>query len=51
MTGIFMDRLAHFRSGQAFAVEVKHATPLGLVDVDLAVTGVHNVRNDLVVKQ
>lgn len=31
MTGIFMDRLAHFRSGQAFAVEVKHATPLGLV--------------------
>lgn len=31
MTGIFMDRLAHFRAGQAFAVEVKHATPLGLV--------------------
>ena len=31
MTGIFMDRLAHFRSGQAFAVEVKHATPHGLV--------------------
>ncbi len=31
MTGIFMDRLAHFRSGQAFSVEVKHATPLGLV--------------------
>ncbi|MGQ3076621.1 MAG: DUF1868 domain-containing protein [Allorhizobium sp.] len=31
MTGIFMDRLAHFRSGHAFAVEVKQATPLGLV--------------------
>ncbi|MFN3320563.1 MAG: DUF1868 domain-containing protein [Allorhizobium sp.] len=31
MTGIFMDRLAHFRSGKVFAVEVKHATPLGLV--------------------
>lgn len=31
MTGIFMDRLAHFRPGKAFAVEVKHATPLGLV--------------------
>lgn len=31
MTGIFMDRLAHFRPGQVFAVEVKHATPLGLV--------------------
>jgi len=31
LTGIFMDRLAHFRPGETFSVEVKHATPLGLV--------------------
>lgn len=42
MTGIFMDRLAHFRPGETFSVEVKHATPLGLVvdgvtDADRAV--------------
>lgn len=30
MTAIFMDRLAGFQSGKAFAVEVVHATPLGL---------------------
>lgn len=30
MTAIFMDRLAGFQPGEAFAVEVIHATPLGL---------------------
>ncbi|MBX9466782.1 MAG: DUF1868 domain-containing protein [Rhizobium sp.] len=30
MTAIFMDRLAHLRPGEAFAVEVVHATPNGL---------------------
>lgn len=30
MTGIFMDRLAAFRAGEAFEVEVTHATPNGL---------------------
>lgn len=30
MTAIFMDRLAGFHPGEAFAVEVIHATPLGL---------------------
>lgn len=30
MTRIFMDRLAAFRAGEAFAVEVTHATPNGL---------------------
>ena len=30
MTAIFMDRLARFAPGEAFAVEVTHATPSGL---------------------
>ncbi len=30
MTAIFMDRLARFEPGEAFAVEVTHATPNGL---------------------
>lgn len=30
MTAIFMDRLAGFHPGDAFSVEVIHATPLGL---------------------
>jgi hypothetical protein len=30
MTAIFMDRLAHFRPGEALALEVIHATPNGL---------------------
>lgn len=31
MTAIFMDRLAGFKPGPAFRMEVTHATPLGLV--------------------
>lgn len=30
MTAIFLDRLAGFEPGETFAVEVMHATPLGL---------------------